>query len=139
MDFIGTLGGVTDILLQILGWVLGGYAVFHSTFATVAALYKVKSKSKIFKDSKANDPSRPDLQKMKLTLAQRIRVYLTRDFTFSPLCCCLKNKLQDEYNDILDVGCERMEEEMDIYNIIKKQRSLQFEINQLKETMGVDQ
>jgi len=93
MDFIGTLGGVTDIMLQILGWILGGYAVFHSTFATVSALYRVKSPSKkVFLESKQNDPSKPDLRKIKLSLCDRLRIYFTSDFTFSPICCCLKTK-----------------------------------------------
>jgi hypothetical protein len=42
MDFIGDIGGVTGIMLQIFGWILGGYASYHSAFMTIAALYKVK-------------------------------------------------------------------------------------------------
>lgn len=43
MSFIGDLGGVQGILLQICGWVIGGYASFHSIFSTVSALYFFKS------------------------------------------------------------------------------------------------
>ena len=53
MDFIGALGGVSDLLLQILGWIIGGYAAFHSSVATISALYKVKTENtSIFSKSK---------------------------------------------------------------------------------------
>ena len=95
----------------------------------MSALYKVKSHDKkLFLESKQNDPSKPEVRKIKLHLLDRIRIYLTRDFTFSPLCCCFKTKLTEEYNEILERGGERMEEEMDIFNIIKKQRRLVFEL-----------
>lgn len=42
MDFIGDLGGVGKLLIKISGWIIGGYAAFHSLIKTIAALYKVK-------------------------------------------------------------------------------------------------
>jgi hypothetical protein len=41
MNFIGDLGGVERILLKVFGWILGGYAAFHSSLMTVRALYKL--------------------------------------------------------------------------------------------------
>lgn len=43
MDFIGDLGGVPDLLLQICGWILGGWAAFSSSWATISHLYKVRN------------------------------------------------------------------------------------------------
>lgn len=57
MDFIGDLGGVPDLLLQICGWVLGGWAAFHSSFATLSHLFRVKSsEANIFLPAKSNNP-----------------------------------------------------------------------------------
>jgi hypothetical protein len=53
MDFIGDLGGVKDILLQIAGWIIGSYAAFHSSWSTISALYRVKlPEGNIFMESK---------------------------------------------------------------------------------------
>jgi hypothetical protein len=75
MDFIGDLGGVPAIMLQLAGWVIGSYSAFHASFATMSALYKVKSIEKIFLDSKQNDTTTPELQKLKLALGTRIFVW----------------------------------------------------------------
>ena len=102
-------------------------------------MYRVKSHEKnIFTPSKQNDPNKPEIVKIKLPLMKRMQVYLTKDFVFAPLCCCFKSKVMEEYHDILDTGASRMEEEMDIYNIIKKQRALQFELDQIKAKMGIE-
>lgn len=42
MDFIGSLGGVSDFMLQVAGWVLGGFAAFHQSYATMKVLYKIR-------------------------------------------------------------------------------------------------
>ena len=61
MMFLGNLGGVTDLLLQIAGVILGGYAAFHSSFATIASLYIFKSnKNPIFSPSSKNDKNNTD-------------------------------------------------------------------------------
>lgn len=52
MDFIGDLGGVPAILLQLAGWLIGSYSAFHASFATLSALYRFKSGERIFIDSK---------------------------------------------------------------------------------------
>ena len=68
MDFIGSLGGVSDLLLQIIGWIFGGYAAFHSSVATISALYRIKSKDpSVFEKSKQNDPDHPNISKFKVT------------------------------------------------------------------------
>jgi hypothetical protein len=54
MQFIGDLGGVQGILIQIAGWIIGSYSVFHASFATVSALYRVKDNDEIFIHSKSN-------------------------------------------------------------------------------------
>jgi hypothetical protein len=41
MEFIGGLGGVGKLLLRLSGWLIGGYASFHSALMTMSALYKV--------------------------------------------------------------------------------------------------
>jgi hypothetical protein len=42
MDFIGDLGGVHGIMLQIAGWIVGNYAAFHSSWSIISALYRVR-------------------------------------------------------------------------------------------------
>jgi hypothetical protein len=42
MDFIGSLGGVSDFVLMMAGWVYGGYAAFHSAFITIFVLYRIR-------------------------------------------------------------------------------------------------
>jgi hypothetical protein len=84
MDFIGALGGVSDLLLQILGWIFGGYAAFHSGLATLAALYKVRhGGGSLFLPSKRNDPAKPEEEKIKVALRTRVFLY----FLQAPLGC----------------------------------------------------
>jgi hypothetical protein len=53
MDFIGDLGGVKDIMLQLAGWVFGSYSAFYASWSTVATLYRVKlPDGNIYKQSK---------------------------------------------------------------------------------------
>jgi hypothetical protein len=93
MDFIGDLGGVKDIMLQIAGWIIGSYAAFHSSWSTISALYKVKlPDGNIFTESKQNDPANPDLFKMKLPLPTRFFLWMTTTKCGCFLKCCLKEK-----------------------------------------------
>jgi len=43
MDWLGALGGVPDIIMMIVGFAIGGYVTFNSTFYTMAGLYRVRS------------------------------------------------------------------------------------------------
>ena len=42
MDFIGDIGGVPDLLLQVGGWVIGSYAAFYASLSTFSELYRVR-------------------------------------------------------------------------------------------------
>ena len=48
MDFLGAIGGVSRILLQIVGVLIGSYSKFLASFSTIGMLYKIKSKDPIF-------------------------------------------------------------------------------------------
>ena len=135
MSFIGDLGGVQGILLQICGWIIGGYASFHSIFSTVSALYFIKNKNEpIFQVSKQNNPETPHIQKIKLPLKTRIFLYLlTTPFSFLFACC--KKPLHEKYLEVIDKGNEQKEEEFDLFNIIKESKDLQYEFEMLKEKM----
>jgi len=51
MDWVGSMGGVTRVLLKIIGFFFGGYAAFNSLYFTVASYYLIKSEDKrIFPD-----------------------------------------------------------------------------------------
>jgi hypothetical protein len=73
MDFIGDLGGVPAIMLQLCGWVVGSYSAFHASFAIISALYTVKNSDKenIFLETEENDPNTPDTHKIRLHLCTR--------------------------------------------------------------------
>jgi len=118
MDFIGSLGGVSDLLLQIVGWIFGGYAAFHSSIATLAALYRVRSSEpSLFASSKQNDPAHPSVNRIKV--AQSTRIFLF--FLASPLGCVFKLCAKPRHFQILsilDAGAERKEEEFDIARMI---------------------
>lgn len=133
MDFIGALGGVSDLLLQILGWIFGGYAAFHSGFATLAALYKVKSNGpSIMLPSRKNSSEDPDLHKLKIAQGTRVLLY----FLQSPLgCLCrpCKKPVHDQYLQVLDAGGERKDEEFDVAHMITTLRDLRFEVDLLRE------
>jgi hypothetical protein len=89
MDFIGDIGGVTGIMLQICGWILGGYAAFHSAFMTMSALYKVKKNgSNPFEKSKKDSDDNGDVHKIKLSLRTRIYLYLLTTPVKYVISCC---------------------------------------------------
>ena len=67
MDFIGSMGGINRILLQIAGWFYGGYAGFWSAFSILGFLYKIRSDSQIFKKKEEQE-----LQLVEMPLKQRI-------------------------------------------------------------------
>ena len=136
MSFIGDLGGVQGILLQICGWIIGGYAAFHSVFSTISALYHFKSsQDPNFMSSKQNNPDTPEVYKIKLALKTRVFLYLlTTPISFLFRCC--KTESHDKFLEIINKGTEQKEEEFDLFNIIKESKDLQFEFEMLKEKMG---
>ena len=95
MMFLGNLGGVSELLLQLAGLLIGGYASFHSSFATIAALYLHKNEGDpIFSASKWNNPANPSVQKIKLPLSTRVFLY----FLSTPLKLVL-NKFKSPIHD----------------------------------------
>lgn len=133
MDFIGALGGVSDLLLQILGWIFGGYAAFYSGVATLSALYRVKENgTSIFLPSKQNKAVDPDLAKIKVSQSTRVFLF----FLQGPLgCLCgpCKKPVHDQYLKVLEAGGERKEEEFDIALIVTTLRDLRFEVDVLRD------
>jgi hypothetical protein len=133
MDFIGDLGGVKDIMLQIAGWIVGSYAAFHSSWSIIASLYMVKlPQGNIFRESRRNDPNTPDLFKLKLPLRTRLLLWLTTTKCGCLYKCCLNGK-QEKYLEIMEKGAEKQEEDFDIYQIIQESKKLRFELDLLKE------
>ncbi len=63
-------------------------------------------------------------------------MYLTGQFVFAPVLQWLKNDEIQQYNEIVDQGAEMMEQELDIFNIVKNQRHMMFEINQMKTKLN---
>ena len=142
MDFIGNIGGVQGILIQIAGWVFGGYAAFHSAFQTISVLYKIKgeeiSNGEVeYKASKKNDPDRQDVKTMKLSLIRRIIIYILKDSLLSYICCCCKSAKTEKYIQIMETGEEKLEEDFNIYNIINNYREMRFEIEQIKKKLNL--
>jgi hypothetical protein len=136
MDFIGDLGGVRDIMLEIAGWLIGSYAAFHSAWATMSALYRVRlPDGNIYQQSKLNDPTNPDLFKIKLPLATRFFLWLNTTMCGCFFKCCMKPN-HEKYLELMDAGAEKMEADFDIYEMIQEQKRLRFELNKLKEKNG---
>ena len=59
MDWLGALGGVPDLLFQLAGFIIGGYAAFNSSFFTISGLYRVRSEDTLYLESSKNDPLKP--------------------------------------------------------------------------------
>jgi hypothetical protein len=41
MDFLGSIGGITDLLLLIAEKIIGGYGVFHATAYAITGLFRI--------------------------------------------------------------------------------------------------
>ena len=64
MVVLGSIVGITDLLLLIAEKVIGGYGVFHATTYAIMGLFRVinvKEKD-YFEGSKTNDPNKPDIK-----------------------------------------------------------------------------
>jgi hypothetical protein len=136
MDFIGDLGGVRDIMLELAGWLIGSYAAFHSSWATVSALYRVRlPDGNMFLSSKQNDSTQPDLFKMKLPLSTRFFLWLNTTMCSCFFKCCMKPQ-HEKYLELLDAANEKAEADFDIYEMIQESKRLRFELEKLKEKNG---
>ena len=51
MEFLGSIGGVSRILMQTVAFLIGGYSKFQASFATISMLYKIKSEEKLFDEN----------------------------------------------------------------------------------------
>mmetsp|Transcript_11753 Transcript_11753/g.19836 ORF Transcript_11753/g.19836 Transcript_11753/m.19836 type:complete len:141 (-) Transcript_11753:50-472(-) len=122
--------------MQILGWVLGGYAAFHSTFSTISAMYRIKGKNTEFLNKEESEAAA--VKELKLSLCQRIMLYMATESWFSSICCCLKNGNLKVSARIYEMGSEKLEEDFDLYEIIKKIKSIQEENNRMMKFIGDD-
>jgi hypothetical protein len=106
MSFIGDLGGVKDIMLQLAGWIIGSYAAFHSSWSTISALYRVKlPDGNIYQKSKQNDPNTPNIYKIKLPLLTRVFIWMNTTMFGCFFGPCRKPH-HDKFLEILDKGGE---------------------------------
>ena len=117
MDFIGDLGGVPAILLQIAGWVFGSYVGFRASMVTLRDLYRLRSSEKFFLDSKKNDPNAPDLHYIKMPLSTLVFLWM-QSTMLGCFCKCCKNERHEKIEETLDVAGGEMENDFDIYNLI---------------------
>lgn len=89
MDFFGSIGGVSRVLLQICGIFYGGYARFESGYETNAQLYRVKTNKDIFNKC---DGCKGNIQKMNLSATTRFGLWMHTS-VFAPLIkCCQTDK-----------------------------------------------
>ena len=77
MDFIGELGGVSDFVLMVSSWVIGGYAAFHASIVTMSVLYRVRRPpdQKLFTAGQADDQIESDIENIKFTLCTKVMLY----------------------------------------------------------------
>ena len=73
---------------------------------------------------------------MKLPLKTRVFLYLLTTKASFFLSPC-KHPIHQKYLDIIETGNEKKEEDFDLYNIIKESRDLKYEMEVLKEKMGM--
>jgi len=122
MDFIGSLGGVSDFVLMMAGLIYGGYATFHSMIITIFVLYRIRrgSDEQLFKDSIPEEQLAPNIENVNISLCMRIKLYF---FTTccAPICFnCCKTSRHDKYLEILNQCQEKVEDDFDIARIIEK-------------------
>ena len=70
MDWIGDMGGVPGIVMDLCGMAVGGWSAFHSTFATISMLYRVKHQKRVFKqvEDDEDEEGRLEMQILNLPL-----------------------------------------------------------------------
>lgn len=80
MDFVGSMGGVSRILLTICGWVYGSYASFYSSISTITYLYKIRQSpeaKKLFSRQRQNyDNEEENIEEISWTMGSRICLWL---------------------------------------------------------------
>lgn len=122
MDFIGSLGGVSDFVLMMGGLIYGGYAAFHSALFTIFVLYRIRrgSDEQLFKDSIPEEQVAPNIENVHISLCMRIKLYF---FTTccAPICFnCCKSPRHEKYLEVLNQCQEKVNEDFDIARIIEK-------------------
>jgi hypothetical protein len=133
MDFVASMGGISRVLLQLCGAFYGGYATFWSVFSTLGTLYKLRSECKIFKDVDEDQ-----LQTIHLDLCTRIAVFYHQS-CLAPLISCCKTKNHKKIMEIYKQVSVRVKQDMDIINILDKQRQNQHDIELIKKTLKIEQ
>lgn len=126
-------------MLQVAGWVLGGYAAFHQAYATMTVLYKVRrpeSEQQIFTNSKREEQIEPNIENITLPLCQRIKLYF-HDACCCFTCCCSLSKAQAKQLKIIKDCQARIEEEFDIARLIEKQRDALYDLQLIKEKLEI--
>jgi len=129
MDFIGDIGGVGEVLLQICGWVFGGYGAFHAMFSTIAILYLYKGEENPFAKSKKE--TAPGLHKIKLPLSTRFWLYMQT----TPCGCFFTSCKKDKHiklEQIIEAGSEKVEEDFNLEFLLKQNKELRKTLEGMK-------
>ena len=115
MEFIGGLGGVGKLLLKLSGWIIGGYASFHSALMTISALYKVKKYGRCHLPRLDN--SGQFLHEFDIPLSTRIQLYFL-DTPLKHLLVCFKTERNSFFQDIIAKGKINTKNDFDIKQMI---------------------
>lgn len=134
MVFISSLGGVGRLLLKLSGWIIGGYASFHSALMTISALYKVKKSGK--SPFQPNENNEKNIYDFEMPLSTRLFLYILQ----TPLKHVLTCLITDKHKFLLEViaqGNKKTNKDFDIKNLILQNRLLRHKLEFVKELKGL--
>jgi hypothetical protein len=136
MDFVGSMGGVSRILLTICGWIYGSYATFYSSISTITFLYKLRQSpqsKKLFSRPKY-ELEEENIEEIQWSMGSRICLWL-QNTSCSKIFTIFLTKQHEKYLEIIGACSARQKKEFDIVNIIKNQRESLHQIELIKDKL----
>ena len=137
MDFIGDLGGVSDLIIMIFGFFLYPYSNFSFTLELQKHLYKgrtndlhmfrkesqIRGKDKL--DQNLSTKLQFEISKhytLHLKIMDKVKLYLSQYFGF--LCCKPCWMRRDKFTKMYEEGASKMEKELNIFKLLKSIRRM---------------
>ena len=123
-DFLGVLGGIFGLLMNLSKWIIGSYVSFEAQLRWIKKFYKFKTndKNNYFLSELVKGDDRFDLRQISI-----LGTYLIHHSSMSKCFKCCYTKRQKLINKIIDKGNQQLNKDFDFNTIINRKNKCDYE------------
>ena len=141
MDILGDLGGIAEIILKVIGFVLLPISEFSFNLQAIGDTYFARTKDqRLFRQYQESE----NVQTIDIPFMNKFQLYFS--LLLNDLCCgCIygkKKRDQSKMNLLVTLyqeGTNRIDHQLSVDNILRKMNEAQITLDQLNDKVGLTQ